>query len=200
MTAAIQTHNLSKRYGDVLAVDGVNLRVDRGEIYAFLGLNGAGKTTTIRAMLGMIRPSTGGVSLFGEPIRHGGRGPWRRVGHLVETPAAYPELTVRENLGPGGCTALPKRAPQRASSNGSGCPIMPAARPALSASRPAKLYRGGVDVCGWPGGHLWRVAQRRPGTLNELFYFSWLPGSLYQKPVFSPRAENGFLIFVKFDI
>ena len=75
MTAAIQTHNLSKRYGDVLAVDGVNLRVDRGEIYAFLGLNGAGKTTTIRAMLGMIRPSTGGVSLFGEPIRHGGPRP-----------------------------------------------------------------------------------------------------------------------------
>ena len=98
MTAAIQTHNLSKRYGDVLAVDGVNLRVDRGEIYAFLGLNGAGKTITVRAILGMIRPSTGGVSLFGEPIGHGGRGPWRRVGHLVETPAAYPELTVRENL------------------------------------------------------------------------------------------------------
>jgi len=82
----------------VLAVDAVDLRVDRGEIYGFLGLNGAGKTTTIRALLGMIRPSAGGVSLFGEPIGPGGRGPWRRVGHLVEAPAAYPELTVRENL------------------------------------------------------------------------------------------------------
>ena len=80
------------------AVDAVDLRVDRGEIYGFLGLNGAGKTTTIRALLGMIRPSAGGVSLFGEPIGPGGRGPWRRVGHLVEAPAAYPELTVRENL------------------------------------------------------------------------------------------------------
>jgi ABC-2 type transport system ATP-binding protein len=98
MIAAIQTWGLSKRYGDVLAVDAVDLRVDRGEVYGFLGLNGAGKTTTIRALLGMIHPSAGGVSLFGEPIGPGGRGPWRRVGHLVETPAAYPELTVRENL------------------------------------------------------------------------------------------------------
>ncbi len=98
MTAAIQTWGLSKRYGEVLAVDGVDLCVDRGEVYGFLGLNGAGKTTTIRALLGMIRPSEGVVSLLGEPVRLGGRGPWRRVGHLVETPAAYPELTVRENL------------------------------------------------------------------------------------------------------
>jgi len=98
MIVTIQTWGLSKRYGNVLAVDAVDLRVDRGEIYGFLGLNGAGKTTTIRALLGMIRPSAGGVSLFGEPIGPGGRGPWRRVGHLVEAPAAYPELTVRENL------------------------------------------------------------------------------------------------------
>ena len=98
MTVTIQTSGLSKRYGNVLAVDAVDLRVDRGEIYGFLGLNGAGKTTTIRALLGMIRPSAGGVSLFGEPIGPSGRGPWRRVGHLVEAPAAYPELTVRENL------------------------------------------------------------------------------------------------------
>jgi len=98
MTTVIQTHRLSKRYGSVLAVDQVDLRVDRGEIYGFLGLNGAGKTTAIRAMLGMIRPSAGSVSLFGDPIGPGGRGPWRRVGHLVERPSAYPELTVRENL------------------------------------------------------------------------------------------------------
>ena len=98
MNIVIETDQLVKRYGVVTAVDAVSLRVARGEIYGFLGLNGAGKTTTIRALLGMIRPSTGGVSLFGEPIGLGGRGPWRRVGHLVETPAAYPELTVRENL------------------------------------------------------------------------------------------------------
>jgi ABC-2 type transport system ATP-binding protein len=98
MNNIIETDRLIKRYGAVTAVDAVSLRVARGEIYGFLGLNGAGKTTTIRALLGMIRPSSGTVSLFGAPIGPDGRGPWRRVGHLVETPAAYPELTVRENL------------------------------------------------------------------------------------------------------
>src|SRR5215211_2941242 len=98
MNTAIETDQLVKRYGAVTAVDAVSLRVAKGEIYGFLGLNGAGKTTTIRALLGMIRPNSGVVSLFGEPIGPNGRGPWRRVGHLVETPAAYPELTVCENL------------------------------------------------------------------------------------------------------
>src|SRR3990172_3517943 len=96
--SVIQTRNLSKRYGEVLAVDAVNLNVPRGEIYGFLGLNGAGKTTTIRALLGMVRPTGGEVSLFGRPLGGNGGGPWQRVGHLVESPAAYPELTVRENL------------------------------------------------------------------------------------------------------
>jgi ABC-2 type transport system ATP-binding protein len=96
--SVIRAERVSKRYGDVRAVDAVDLQVERGEIYGFLGLNGAGKTTTIRMLLGMIRPSSGTVSLFGERVRAGGQGPWRRVGHLVETPVAYPELTVRENL------------------------------------------------------------------------------------------------------
>ena len=98
MSAAVETRGLTKRYGDVLAVDDVTLRVDRGEVYGFLGLNGAGKTTTIRALLGMVRPTDGAVRLLGEPVTRGGRGPWRRVGHLVETATAYPELTVREHL------------------------------------------------------------------------------------------------------
>src|SRR6266498_1630256 len=98
VNVVIETDQLVKRYGAVTAVDAVSLRVARGEIYGFLGLNGAGKTPTIRALRGMIRLSAGSVSLFGAPIGPGGRGPWRRVGHLVETPAAYPELTVRENL------------------------------------------------------------------------------------------------------
>jgi ABC-2 type transport system ATP-binding protein len=95
---AIETDQLTKRFGDVLAVDHVNLRVKRGEIYGFLGLNGAGKTTTIRALLGMIRPSEGDVKVFDQPVGPNGRGPWAQVGHLVESPSAYPELTVRENL------------------------------------------------------------------------------------------------------
>lgn len=94
----IETDRLSKHYGDVPAVQSVNLRVRKGEIYGFLGLNGAGKTTTIRALLGMIRPSEGRVKLLGQDVGPGGRGPWGRVGHLVETPSAYPELSVHENL------------------------------------------------------------------------------------------------------
>src|SRR5512142_714052 len=95
---AIETNQLTKRFGTVLAVDHVSLCVKRGEIYGFLGLNGAGKTTTIRALLGMIRPSEGNVQVLDQAVGPNGRGPWSQVGHLVESPSAYPELTVRENL------------------------------------------------------------------------------------------------------
>lgn len=96
---AITSDALTKRYrGDVLAVDGVNLRVARGEIYAFLGLNGAGKSTTIRMLLGLIKPTAGHAELFGVRVASGANDLWRRVGHLVETATAYPELTVLENL------------------------------------------------------------------------------------------------------
>jgi ABC-2 type transport system ATP-binding protein len=96
---AVVTTDLSKRYvRDVLAVDGVSLRVERGEIYAFLGLNGAGKSTTIRMLLGMIRPSSGSALVLGQSVRAEAQDLWARVGHLVESATAYPELTVRENL------------------------------------------------------------------------------------------------------
>ena len=95
---AIYTEGLTKSYGAVRAVDGVNLRVRSGEIYGFLGLNGAGKTTTIRTLLGMIHPSAGTVTVLGQPVGRNGRGPWRQIGHLVEAPAVYPELTAYENL------------------------------------------------------------------------------------------------------
>lgn len=98
MNYAIETNDLTKNYSDVCAVDSVNLRVKPGEIYGFLGLNGAGKTTTIRGLLGMIRPSAGEVKLLGQTVGPHGRGPWSKVGHLVESPSAYPELSVRENL------------------------------------------------------------------------------------------------------
>ncbi len=98
MNYAIETNNLTKNYRDVCAVDSVGLRVKQGEIYGFLGLNGAGKTTTIRALLGMIRPSAGNVKVLGQALGPDGRGPWAKVGHLVESPSTYPELSVRENL------------------------------------------------------------------------------------------------------
>ncbi|MCB9138353.1 MAG: ABC transporter ATP-binding protein [Caldilineaceae bacterium] len=94
----IAARNLSKRYGPVQAVDKIDLTVRRGEIYGFLGRNGAGKTTTIRMFLGLIRPTEGEVVLLEETIRPGVRKVFSRVGYLVETATAYPNLTVRENL------------------------------------------------------------------------------------------------------
>jgi ABC-2 type transport system ATP-binding protein len=95
---SITANGLTKHFGDVTAVDNLTLNVHRGEIYGFLGLNGAGKTTTIRMLLGMIKPSSGSVSLFGTGIHPGITSIWQRVGYMVETPHAYPDLTVRENL------------------------------------------------------------------------------------------------------
>jgi len=98
MNWIIETENLGKCYGKVTAVEALSLRVGEGEIYAFLGLNGAGKTTTLRMLLGMIKPSTGNATVLGRRVRLGSREPWAQVGYLVETPHAYPELTVQENL------------------------------------------------------------------------------------------------------
>ena len=98
MTWIIETENLAKRYRDVAAVEDLSLRVAEGEIYAFLGLNGAGKTTTIRMLLGMIKPTSGSATVLRQRVRLGSREPWAVVGYLVETPHAYPELTVQENL------------------------------------------------------------------------------------------------------
>jgi len=95
---AITTHGLAKHYGNVRAVDGIDLHVRRGEIYGFLGRNGAGKTTTIRMMLGLIRPTAGEVTLLDTRVGPGRQAVFARVGYLVEDATAYPNLTVRENL------------------------------------------------------------------------------------------------------
>jgi ABC-type multidrug transport system ATPase subunit len=95
---AIATRALTKRYRDVTAVDGLELDVRRGEIYGFLGRNGAGKTTTIRMLLGLIRPSSGEVTVLGRRVTPGETRVFGRVGYLVETATAYPNLTVAENL------------------------------------------------------------------------------------------------------
>jgi ABC-2 type transport system ATP-binding protein len=96
--AVIRTIGLTRRFGPVTAVDSVDLTVGAGELYGFLGRNGAGKTTTIRMLLGMIRPDAGEVAVLG---RRPGTAPsshWGRVGYLVESATAYPDLTLRENL------------------------------------------------------------------------------------------------------
>ncbi len=96
MTPPVETRRLTKRYGTLTAVDALDLEVRPGEVYGFLGPNGAGKTTTLRMLLGLIRPTSGGVRLFGRAP--GERGHLDRVGALVEGPAFYPYLSGRDNL------------------------------------------------------------------------------------------------------
>ena len=97
MTDVIATHGLVKRFKDVEAVAGIDLRVPAGGIYGFLGPNGAGKTTTIRILLGLIRPTRGSAALLGETVAQG-RPVLDRVGALVERPAFYPYLSAIDNL------------------------------------------------------------------------------------------------------
>jgi len=92
----IETENLTKRYGDLLAVDGVSLRVRRGEVYGFVGPNGAGKTTTLRMLVGLIRPTSGSARVLGHVP--GTRGALENVGAMIEAPDFYPFLSGRENL------------------------------------------------------------------------------------------------------
>jgi ABC-2 type transport system ATP-binding protein len=98
METVIKAQNLTKKYGSLTAVKSLDLNIGKGEIYGFIGLNGAGKTTTIRMLLGMIKPTIGSVELFGEKINPNSTEIWLKVGFLVETATAYPELTVIENL------------------------------------------------------------------------------------------------------
>jgi ABC-type multidrug transport system ATPase subunit len=93
----IETRALTKRYGDaIVAVDGLELRVRRGEVYGFLGPNGAGKTTTLRMLLGLVRPTSGTAVVLGAPP--GSPDGLARIGSLVEAPAFYPYLSGRDNL------------------------------------------------------------------------------------------------------
>jgi len=98
MKTIIKTEQLTKKYGSFAAVKSLELSIKQGEIYGFIGLNGAGKTTTIRMLLGLIKPTTGRVELFGEKASHSSAGIWSKVGFLVEKATAYPGLTVKENL------------------------------------------------------------------------------------------------------
>jgi ABC-2 type transport system ATP-binding protein len=94
---AIETSDLTKVYGRrVTAVDDLNLRIRRGEVYGFLGPNGAGKTTTLRMLLGLVRATSGAAVVLGRPP--GDPEGLSRIGAIVEEPAFYPFLSGRDNL------------------------------------------------------------------------------------------------------
>ena len=96
-TPAISVNNLSKRYGDVLAVNNASFEVPLGTICGFVGPNGSGKTTTIRMLLGLIKPTEGSGSIIGNSIAHPEKY-LKEVGAMIEGPAFYPALSGIENL------------------------------------------------------------------------------------------------------
>lgn len=92
----VRTHALTKRYGDHVAVDALDLTVRSGEVYGFLGPNGAGKTTTLRMLVGLIRPTSGSANVLGSAP--GTPESLARTGAMIETPAFYPFLSGEQNL------------------------------------------------------------------------------------------------------
>lgn len=97
--AVISTASLTKVYGKATVVDSLDLHVPPGVVYGFLGPNGSGKSTTMKMLLGLTRPTSGTVTLFGEPLTEASRSRTAaRIGSMIEAPPGYGHLTGRENL------------------------------------------------------------------------------------------------------
>ena len=95
---AVDAVDVTKRYGDLVAVDAVTMRVAQGEVYGVLGPNGAGKTTFLRMLFGLIRPDAGTLRLFGRSWQEDGTGALDGVAGFIESPKFYPYLSGRRNL------------------------------------------------------------------------------------------------------
>ncbi|MBE6052383.1 MAG: ABC transporter ATP-binding protein [Clostridium sartagoforme] len=96
MEYIIETKNLTKKYGNSIVVDNINIHVPKGKIYGLLGRNGAGKTTTMKMMLKLIKITKGNINLFGEDFNNNNL--YRKIGSIIETPGFYQNLTARDNL------------------------------------------------------------------------------------------------------
>ena len=97
-TPAIEAHDLTQRFGTFTAVDHVTFRIERGEIFGFLGSNGCGKTTTMKMLTGLLPPTEGTALLFGKAVKGGDVESRRHVGFMSQAFSLYTELTVRQNL------------------------------------------------------------------------------------------------------
>ncbi|MBK9231554.1 MAG: ABC transporter ATP-binding protein [Anaerolineae bacterium] len=95
---AVKVDQLSKRFGDFVAVDDISFEVPRGQIFGFLGPNGAGKTTTIRMLLGLLRPSAGSATVLGLDVQRQAETLRQRIGYMSQKFSLYNDLTVDENL------------------------------------------------------------------------------------------------------
>lgn len=96
MDAVVRATDLHKHFGSIHAVDGLGLSVQAGEIYGLLGPNGSGKTTLIRLLIGLLRPTSGSVSIFDQAMPS--KAVLSQVGYMTQASALYEELTVRENV------------------------------------------------------------------------------------------------------
>jgi ABC-2 type transport system ATP-binding protein len=94
----IEVHNLEKRFGNFVAVDGINFKVPKGKIFGFLGPNGSGKTTTIRMLLGLLRPTNGDVNVLGISVRDHPEKIRPHIGYMSQRFSLYNDLTVMQNL------------------------------------------------------------------------------------------------------
>lgn len=94
----LKTYNITKKYGEQLAVDNVNMTIKKGDIYGFIGQNGAGKTTLIRLITGLIHKSGGEIELLGANEENELNKARTMVGSLIESPSFYTNMTARENL------------------------------------------------------------------------------------------------------
>lgn len=95
---ALQASDLTRRFGDFVALDGLDLKVERGEIVCLLGANGAGKTTTLNLFLGFLAPSAGEARVFGVRPDHDPQGARAKLAYVPETVTLYPQLSGLENL------------------------------------------------------------------------------------------------------
>ena len=98
MSPALALRGITRDLRGRRVLDDLDLFVNPGECLALVGLNGAGKTTALRVALGMLRPGSGSAEVLGHDARTSGGEPWGAVGHLVEIPFSYPELTARQNI------------------------------------------------------------------------------------------------------
>ena len=94
----ITIENLTKRFGNQIAVNNLFLKIPAGKIYGFIGANGAGKTTTMKMMVGLLKPDSGTVRYNGKEMKHLDSSIMQDVGVFISKPNYYPKLTARENL------------------------------------------------------------------------------------------------------
>lgn len=94
----LETHNLSKKFGQVISVKNVNMNINKGDIYGFIGRNGAGKTTTLRMITSLMFPTEGEIKIFGENLKACDITTKSRIGAIIENPVFYPNLSARDNL------------------------------------------------------------------------------------------------------